>query len=364
MEQSLHQLRGWRKAARGPSALADCVLIVPTYRRPMEIIRLLDLLTSLPDAPGEVLIIDGSPEPAVEAAIRAWARERELSFELSYVSSPAGLTRQRNVGLDASTREFVFYLDDDCLPEPGYFRALRQVFREDAAQRVGGVRGFMTNGIDKPLTRMWRLRFALRLVPRGRPGEYFPSGSSATWDMVRPFRGTRPVDVLAGGVSAYRRQVFARHRFSEFFYGYAQGEDLEMSLRIGKEWKLLVCGDARLDHHHAAGGRPAGFALGKMAVRNRYFIWKRHSPDCRVIDKLRFWLDHALVATYNAAVFLARPWRPYNLFYAAGTCRGVVDCWISPPRHEEPPARRQYEVLWEEPAPAQEKMTRKSPCQI
>lgn len=361
MENRLQQLHGWRKPASRPNALSDCVLIIPTYRRPMEIIRLLDLVASLSDAPGEVLVVDGSPERDVDAAIQAWAREHELPFELSYVSSPPGLTRQRNVGLDASTRDFVFYLDDDCLPELGYFRAMRQVFREDTGGRVGGVRGFMTNGIDKPLTRMWRLRFALKLVPHGRPGEYFPCGSSATWDMVPPFRGTRPVDVLAGGVSAYRRQVFAKHRFSEFFYGYAQGEDLEMSLRIGKDWKLLVCGDARLDHHHAAGGRPKGFAMGKMSVRNRYFIWKRHSPNCRVIDNMRFWLDHALMIVYNAASFLLRPWRPYNLCYAAGTCAGIVNCLISPPRHEEPPARRVYEVAWEELDPSRENLEAQCP---
>lgn len=345
---TLQHLNGWRKNTRNPSALDDCVLIVPTYQRPRELVRQLNVLTRLPDAPGEVLIVDGSPGPNVNQVLRDWAGGRDLPFDLAYVNSPAGLTRQRNVGLDACNKKFIFYLDDDCLPEPGYFSSIRQVFIDDKASEIGAVRGFLTNGINKPLTRIWRLRFSLGLVPRGAPGQYFHSGSSATWDMVPTFKGTRPVDVLAGGASAYRREVFQKHRFSEYFYGYAQGEDLEMSLRIGRDWKLVVCGDALVNHDHADGGRPAGIPRGRMAVRNRYFIWKRHSANCRPIDRLRFWFDHVLVVGFNLLGFALRPWRPYNFLYALGTCMGIGSCLTNPPKYEEPQAQKQYEFSWED----------------
>ncbi|MDB6020445.1 MAG: glycosyl transferase family 2, partial [Pedosphaera sp.] len=156
--KALKRLSGWRRAATLPGALADCALIVPTYRRPKEMVRLLETLAGLPDFPGEVLVVDGSPDLEVEHAILAWADGRSLPFELAWVKSPAGLTRQRNVGLDACNREFIFFLDDDCLPEPGYFRHIRQVFLDDAAGAVGAVRGFLTNGINLPLARLWRLR--------------------------------------------------------------------------------------------------------------------------------------------------------------------------------------------------------------
>ncbi|MDB6121292.1 MAG: hypothetical protein JWQ71_285 [Pedosphaera sp.] len=348
MRKGLPCLSGWRIYATESNAYSDCTLIVPTYRRPHEMVALLETLATLSDAPGEVVIVDGSPDESVEAAVKNWLPAQCLSFDLVYVKSPPGLTRQRNVGLDASRGEIIFFLDDDCLPEPGYFESIRQVFIDDQKREVGAVRGFLTNGIQQPLTRLWQLRYQLGIVPRGEPGTYYPSGTSGTWNMVAPFKGVRNVDVLAGGASAYRREVFLKHRFSEFFYGYAQGEDLEMSLRIGEDWKLLVCGDARVNHNHAEGGRPAGFPRGRMAVRNRYFIWKRHSPQAQAMDRLRFWADHLLVIIYYLIGFITHPWRGYFFSYAAGTVYGAMECFISPPRHEELPARREYNFQLEE----------------
>jgi GT2 family glycosyltransferase len=348
MSETLPCLAGWRAPATEWNTQADCTLIVPTYRRPQEMVALLQTLTKLADTPGEVVIVDGSPDESVAVAVKEWLARQSLSFDLVYVKSPPGLTRQRNVGLDASRGEIIYFLDDDCLPEPGYFGSMRQVFRDDHAHEIGAVRGFLTNGIQTPLTRLWQLRHKLGIVPRGEPGTYYPSGTSGSWNMVAPFKGVRPVSVLAGGAAAYRREVFLKHRFSEFFYGYAQGEDLEMSLRIGKDWKLVVCGDARVNHNHAEGGRPAGFPRGRMAVRNRYFIWKRHSPRAQAGDRLRFWADHLLIIAYYLTGFITHPWRGYFLAYAWGTLYGALECLIAPPRHEEPPVRREYNFKFEE----------------
>jgi GT2 family glycosyltransferase len=343
--EALCRLDGWRKPGEDSAVLFDCALIVPTYRRPREIIALLNLLTTLPDIPGEVVVVDGSPDDVVNKTISEWAKAQRLQFDLVYVKSPPGLTRQRNVGLDVCSRNFIFFLDDDCLPEPGYFRSIRQVFVDDTRNEIGAVRGFLTNGINKPPTLLWRLRYALKLVPRGEPGQYHACGTSGTWDSVPRFKGIRSIDVLAGGASAYRKEVFQKHRFSEFFYGYAQGEDLEMSRRIARDWKLVVCGDALVDHHHQdTGGRPSGLPRGRMAVRNRYFIWKRHSPGARMIDCARFWGDHLLVFCYYLLGYCRHPSERYFLSYAFGTFYGAVESLIIPPRYEEPPAKKVFEV--------------------
>src|SRR5690349_12593833 len=101
MKMPLQRLYGWRKKSKEPNSFLDCTLIVPTYRRPKEILELLNLLADFSEAPGEVVIVDGSPENEVNAAISGWVVTRNLEFDLVYVKSPAGLTRQRNVGVDA-----------------------------------------------------------------------------------------------------------------------------------------------------------------------------------------------------------------------------------------------------------------------
>jgi len=337
-----HELTGWRRSATAPAPLPDCSVVVPTWQRPGEVMTLLAAMGRLPDAPGEVIIVDGAPAKAARARIEAWVLGANLPFDLTYIVSPPGLTRQRNVGLEAARGEYIFFLDDDCLPLPGYFQAIRAVFVADVAGSIGAVRGFIVNGADVPVPRLWRLRAALGIVGT-EPGKYYPTGMSWTWNQVAPFRGTRPIDVLAGGAAAYRRAVFARHRFSEFFNGYSAGEDLEMSRRVARDWQLVVCGDAQLQHCHAGSGRPGGFALGQMAVRNRYFIWQRHSPDARPGDRCKFWLDQALVGATAVIQFLGRPWETAALGRALGTLCGSVECLVAPRRYAEPPVRPEYE---------------------
>lgn len=348
----MERLLGWRKDSSREGGLSDCSLVVATFRRRDDMLELMENLSALPDPPGEVVVVDGSPEDDVGSALSDWAAARELPFEMLYVKSPVGLTRQRNVGVDASSGEFVFFLDDDCRPKPGYFRTIRDVFRQDGPREVGAVSGSIVNEMNLPLSWRWRLRFALGVVPRGEPGQYFPTATSLPRALERPFTGTRAMGVIPGGASAYRREVFARERFSEFFSGYAQGEDVEMSRRIARHWKLLASGDAHVVHDHATDGRPDGFQRGRMAVRNRFFIWKRHSPHPGATVRLQFWADQAYIAAYHAGYFLARPGKPASLAYALGVLYGAAECVVSPPRYEEPPAQRRYEFSFTPLEPA------------
>ena len=73
---------------------------------------------------------------------------------------------------------------------------------------------------------------------------------------MEPFSGVRNIDVMPGCAWTLRREVFETERFSCFFEGYSQGEDLEMTLRVGRRWRLVCCGDGRIVHLPAGHGRP------------------------------------------------------------------------------------------------------------
>lgn len=340
-DRGIDQLPGWRRRASDRRGLADCTLIVPTYRRAKELLVLLRALVALPDPPAEVVVVDGSPDGVTAALLRQFIAE-ELPFDLLYIQSPAGLTRQRNVGIDVSEGAFVFFLDDDCVPCPGYFREIRRVFLEDDAGKVGAITGLIVNEAGQ-LSLRWRLRFLLGLAPHVEPGIYDPSGTSVPRSTASPFEGVREVDILAGGASSFRRSVLEMHRFSTFFDGYSQGEDLEMSLRVRQNWRILWCASARV-YHNPAPGRPTGWRKGYMEVRNRCFIRNRHPAGARFRDHLRFWLDIAFLIAMDIASVARWPWRTEHLSHAYGLVRGIVTCVVSPPHYDEPPARKRYEL--------------------
>jgi len=334
---------GWSSGAAAPHALPACSLIIPTYRRPVEIVRLLALIADLPDPPGEVVVVDGSPEDEGSERAAHWAAGTSLPFALSYVRSPTGLTRQRNVGIDVSTGALVFFLDDDCFPEPGYFQAIERVYASDVTNSVGGVCGALVNEMDRRLSLRWRLRLALHLVPKSvQPGRYYQTATSVPMALAKPFTGTRSVDIMTGAACSFRRDVLSAERFSSFFYGYSQGEDLEMSMRVRRFWQIIWCGDARAYHAHAPGGRPPGFAKARMEAFNRVFIWRRHTPTPSTAIRVRFWLDMAFGFGFEMASWIARPWHLVSLSRALGVARGTFAALWSPPNDHEPPARCEY----------------------
>jgi len=336
----LAPLAGWYFAGAQNGTLPDCSLIVPTYRRHQEVLQLLTLIDSQSDIPAEVFIVDGEPASTLREELKHWAEQQAPRFDLTFVSAPAGLTRQRNAGIDLATRDFIFFLDDDVHPHSGFFRAMRDALLQQPA--CGGVGGTITNEMDRPLSLRWRFRIASRLIPLTTPGTWLPCGTSVPRNLAKTFRGSRPVDIIPGGVSAWRREVFHTHRFSEFFQSYSQGEDIEMSLRVGRHWSIRWCGDAHVTHFHAPGGRPPGYVKGRMEVRNRCFIWKRHNAKVAFSDRLRFWSDIACVAAFDVLAFLRHPLAARHLAHLGGVLSGAISSIVSPPNYAEPPVKRRY----------------------
>lgn len=337
-------LPGWRIRPAKAGALEDCSLVVATYNRCEEVVRLLEALLGIEDRPAEVVIVDGEPTRVLSGILREWSERHPAPFELVYVGSPSGLTRQRNVGVDISSRPYIFFLDDDAVPLSGYFAEMRRIFEKDRDRTVGAIAGCVINEMDKPLCGRWKLRFALGLVPRIEPMIYHPSGTHVPRSILRPFHGVRRVDVMPGCAWTFRREVFDTERFSCFFQGYSQGEDLEMSLRVGRRWTILCAGDARILHLPAPHGRPASYTRGRMEMRNRYFVWQRHTPRPAFRHRTAFWLDTAFLMAMDFAWLARRPWQVQPLGHALGTAIEMVNCVLRPPRFEEPPARREYQL--------------------
>jgi hypothetical protein len=327
-------LPGWRAASRRRPALRDCSLVVPATGGRDEVSRLLDALLSAADAPGEVVVVDAAPSRELDVSLRRWAASAAAPFALVYVAGPPELTRQRNIGVDLSTREFVFFLDPGVLPLPGYFSATRRVFDLDTGAVVGGVAGVVVNETESR-----------------EPGAllYAPSGVWTPRSYRNPFTGLRRVDVLPGCAVAWRRDVFAAHRFSCYFREHPEGEDMEFSLRAGRSWTLLCCGDARVQRIPPVSPVVPGYRDGRARVRNRYLIWRRHVSRPSPRHTASFWADALAAGAAAAADFCLCPWRPAHLARAAGILAGIHSCLADPPRFVEPPARREYTLAPDTP---------------
>jgi hypothetical protein len=88
----------------------------------------------------------------------------------------------------------------------------------------------------------------------------------------------------------WRREVFdSGLRFDPFFRDYGVLEDAHLSLRAGRSWELLQCGDARCEELHSPSGRVDRRSLAYKAVVNYYCVFKDIVQPLDWRCKTRFW---------------------------------------------------------------------------
>jgi glycosyltransferase involved in cell wall biosynthesis len=116
--------------------LPSVSIIVPTHGRPGQLAQCLSALAALdyPKMRLEVIVVDdGSPQP-VDSVVEPFLAKINLRLLRCEHIGPAAA---RNRGAEEASGAVLAFTDDDCLPEPGWLRALvADVDGTDAA--VGG----------------------------------------------------------------------------------------------------------------------------------------------------------------------------------------------------------------------------------
>ncbi|MGB2851246.1 MAG: glycosyltransferase [Solirubrobacterales bacterium] len=112
-----------------PATSPSVSVVIPTRDRPEALARCLERLWDEPDA--ELMVVDdGSSAPDAER-IEMLLRGRRGQLLRAGGAGPAAA---RNAGAAAATGEWICFIDDDCVPEPGWAKRLAS-----AARRSRGV---------------------------------------------------------------------------------------------------------------------------------------------------------------------------------------------------------------------------------
>ena len=271
-------------------------LIICTYMRPKSLLKLLESVKEQSLYPNEILIIDGSTNDETKNILEKSSIEKLKYFKVD--EKTRGLTRQRNFGLKEvnNSNDIVCFLDDDIVLTKAYFKELIDTYKNyPEALAVGGyilneadwekyaddnnLKGkFNYDGWSRVEPSRYRIRKIFGLLPDTKPG-FLPTFSHGrSIGFLPPSGKTYQVEQLMGGVSSYRKEVFNKIKFSNYFEGYGLYEDADFSLRLAKLGKLYVNTNAQLYHYHDDSGRPNKYKYGKMVVRNGWYIWRVKYP--------------------------------------------------------------------------------------
>jgi GT2 family glycosyltransferase len=226
--------------------------------------------------PAELCIVDSSDDAPARDDIERMCAAAGLTIDYVH-PAPRGLTVQRNLGVDRTSGDPVFMVDDDVRLEPEVHEEVLAEY-ERWGPELGGVRGTLLR--PPPwgrLSRVWRRLFGLdgwwpEASGRMRAG-FFHEAITASADVRR-------VESFNGWFMSFRRAVFELERFDEDLAGYAFKEDSDFSYRVAKRGFVLVqTPKARIDHLKTADQRLSPYELQRMNLANQIYLHRKNMPQ-------------------------------------------------------------------------------------
>ncbi|MBN3757145.1 glycosyltransferase [Paraburkholderia sp. Tr-20389] len=216
-------------------------VIVPTYRRTVDLARCIEALDAQQRRADEVIVIARNDDrPTIDWLTQRSALRPDAQLRIALVGRP-GVVAAYNRGIETATGDVICFTDDDAAPHPDWIARIARAFEQDAA--LGGLGGrdivHQGGGIlqgQKPIVGL--VRWYGRLIGNHHIGH----------------GGPREVDVLKGVNMAFRSDAVGTLRFDERLRGSGAQVHCELafSLDVGRRgWTLVYDPTLLVDHYPA-----------------------------------------------------------------------------------------------------------------
>lgn len=222
--------------------------------------------------PVEIILVDASSDVSNSKKLLRSLPKEIRSKLIIPKASEVGAASQRNIALPYVMTDYVFFADDDIIPEEGCLSELYQCISQD--KKIGGVNALITNQSYVPLG-----KFSKKLC-RWYLGKPLPE--SLAGRCIGPAKNFLPcatktepneVDWLNTTCTIYRKEALPNPVFDDIFVGASVGEDLALSLRVGKNWKLFNAPSAKVFHDSQPGSHKRDVSkYSEMTIKNRDYI--------------------------------------------------------------------------------------------
>jgi glycosyltransferase involved in cell wall biosynthesis len=217
----------------------NITVVVPTYKRPTDLIRCLEALKRQILRPHEVIVVVRNTDLETWSVLDQFSAE-DLPLKTQKVTVP-GVVAAMNLGLEAATGDAIAFTDDDAAPHPDWLQRIAAHFASDP--RVGGVGGRDIIQNPKPWflgssENVGRLQWFGRMI-----GNHHKGIGSA-----------RPVDILKGVNMSFRRAAIGNLRFDSRMLGSGAQVHFEVAFCLTlkrRGWTLIYDPAVQVDHHLA-----------------------------------------------------------------------------------------------------------------
>lgn len=288
--------------------------VIPTLNRPDGLAKAVASVLAQSRLPDEFIIVDQSPGNESRLIVKSlWPAESQIKLVYIHDTSISGLVEAKLVATSRASGDIVCFLEDDIVLEVGYLEQIELGFVK--LPKMLGCCGIVTNPPHQsPGYNLIFHTFRLGIFKDPRVGLYGCFTGSGH-DLILS-------DVLSGGLSAWKRNVFNVVPF-DVANGFFMLEDIEFSTRVVKHFGrcLYINPNARLEHHLSPVNRDVIGPRQRRKVAEYIVFYKkrREWPGARLA------LPWLLLGLFAEAVFQSVSVRSFSPLrgYFQGLSDGV-----------------------------------------
>ncbi len=328
-----------------PEPTRRLTVVLPTYRRPRLLARLLEELKRQTRRPERLAVVDGEGGAGEAASVLERSRWAALAQTVFVPSTRANLPFQRWLGrrVAQGSDDLIFFDDDVLLPD-----------RDSVANLVAA--------LDHAAAATCEVRLPRRPSPRKRIGPVrlrwlrhrAPGSLTAAGSRRQPAPGNDPlpeIEWLRGPAMAFRCEALPPERFPLDLFALAEtgagmGEELALARRV--RGRIVFVRDLLVEHPDT---EPSRVLTGRAERKGFEIAYSRRLLNDLCRDSRPSWGDRAglawswagglAVAAADATAGSGAGWA-----FARGYLRGVARGIFSPPTH----SRLTPDVDWEREA--------------
>ena len=257
-------------------------VVVPTLNRPKDLERAIFSLCNQSRLPDELIVVDQSVDDLSIRIVKSLTAPLK-KFKLIYIhdSNILGLVEAKHVAVKNASGQIICFLEDDIVLEPDYIQQIELGFSKQS--NMIGCSGVITN-----LPKIGFLyKFLFKIFHKGifednrinMHGKYSGYNNSL-----------KQSNMLSGGVSAWRREVFDNVKF-DLLNEFHMYEDIDFSTRVARHFgnRLFINPNARLAHYCSPINRDVLDIRQRRKVKE-YFTYYKKRKDWSNAKISFYWL--------------------------------------------------------------------------
>jgi len=276
--------------------------IIPTRNRPDDLVKAVVSVRTQTRPPDELIIVDQSHGNESRIQVELLMRNSD-HIQLIYVHDNciSGLVEAKQVGANAANGSIICFLEDDVILELEYLKEIERGF-EDHPPMIGCC-GVISNLPSHPFGYEFIFHFFHR-------GIFKDHRVGLSFQLNAHKHALISSNMLSGGLSAWRREVFAVIPF-DVKNGFHMLEDIDFSTRVAAHYgqRLYINPNARLAHYSSPLNREVlGTRQRRKLIEYILFFKKRRLQPWATFAF--FWL---LVGLFFEVIFQAITLRSFDV---------------------------------------------------